>query len=195
MHYFGSKFKYGWNPDYDPRHIVGDNYDDVNERYYGNNLVEGPDAMHGTHVSGIIAASRNNDLGINGIADNAQIMVLRAVPDGDERDKDVANSIRYAVDNGASIINMSFGKGASPQKQVVDDAIRYAEKNDVLIVHAAGNAGSNLSTSENYPNDYFKKPKGFLFFRKKQPKNYISIGASGPVLTIVRKTSIYSHLV
>ncbi len=178
--YFGSKFKYGWNPDFDPRGIVGDNYSDLKERYYGNNLVEGPDAMHGTHVAGIIAASRNNDIGINGIAENVRIMVIRAVPDGDERDKDVANAIRYAVENGASIINMSFGKGASPEKEVVDEAIRFAEKNDVLIVHAAGNSSENLEEAENYPNDYFKKPKGFLFFRKKQPKNYITIGASAP---------------
>ncbi len=180
LHYFGGKFKHGWNPDFDPRHIVGDNYDDKTERYYGNNLVEGPDAMHGTHVSGIIAAARNNDIGINGISDNARIMVVRAVPDGDERDKDVANAIRYAVENGASIINMSFGKGASPEKGIVDDAIRYAEKNDVLIVHAAGNSSEDIGTAENYPNDYFEKPKGFLFFKKKQPKNYLSIGASGP---------------
>ncbi len=180
LEYYGNKFKYNWNPDFDPRHIVGDNYEDLDEKYYGNNSVEGPDAFHGTHVSGIIAARRDNGIGINGVADNVRIMVVRAVPDGDERDKDVANAIRYAVDNGASIINMSFGKGASPDKQVVDDAIRYAEKKDVLIVHAAGNSSENLDTTENYPNDYFLKPKGFLFFRKKQPKNYISIGASGP---------------
>jgi len=114
MDYFGPRWKYNWNPDYDSRIIVGDNYTDVHETNYGNNLVEGPDAFHGTHVAGIIAAERDNDLGIKGIANNARIMVLRAVPDGDERDKDVANAIRYAADNGASIINMSFGKGHSP---------------------------------------------------------------------------------
>ena len=178
--YYGSKFKYNWNPDFDPRHIVGDNYNDVSERYYGNNLVEGPDAYHGTHVAGIIAARRNNGIGINGVAENVRIMAIRAVPDGDERDKDVANAIRYAVDNGASIINMSFGKGASPNKDVVDDAIRHAEKNDVLLVHASGNSSNDIDSTENYPNDYFIKPKGFLFFRKKQPKNYISVGASAP---------------
>ena len=180
LNYFGSKFKYNWNPDFDPRHLVGDNYNDPHERYYGNNLVEGPDAMHGTHVSGIIAASRNNTIGINGIAENVRIMPVRAVPDGDERDKDVANAIRYAVENGASIINMSFGKGASPYKEVVDDAIRFAEKNDVLIVHAAGNSSENLDEAENYPSDQFKNPKGFLFWKKKKAKNYISVGASAP---------------
>ena len=180
LDHFGSKFKYNWNPDFDPRGIVGDNFEDKTERYYGNNLVEGPDAMHGTHVAGIIAGSRDNEIGLNGIANNVRIMTVRAVPDGDERDKDVANAIRYAVENGASIINMSFGKGESPYKEVVDDAIRYAEKNDVLIVHASGNASMNIDEGENYPNDYYKKPKGFLFFKKKQPKNYLSIGASGP---------------
>ena len=180
LKHFGDKFMYNWNPDFDSRSIVGDNYEDKKERYYGNNSVEGPDAMHGTHVAGIIAASRDNELGLNGIASNTQIMVLRAVPNGDERDKDVANSIRYAVENGAEIINMSFGKGQSPYKEIVDDAIRYAEKKDVLIIHAAGNSGFNVDIEENYPNDYYKKPKGFLFFKKKQPKNYLTIGASGP---------------
>lgn len=184
LKHYGNKFKYNWNPDYDPRHLVGDNYNDVNERYYGNNELEGPDAFHGTHVAGIIGAIRNNDIGINGIANNVRIMVIRAVPDGDERDKDIANAIRYAVENGASIINMSFGKGASPHKEIVDDAIRFSEKHDVLLVHASGNSSLNIDDmddeDENYPNDYFKKPKGFLFFRKKQAKNYLSIGASGP---------------
>ena len=178
--YYGTKFKYSYNPDFDPRDIVGDKYEDKNERYYGNNSVIGPDAFHGTHVAGIIAASRNNDIGIDGIADNVKIMVLRAVPDGDERDKDVANAIKYAVENGAQIINMSFGKGISPEKEIVDEAIRFAEKRDVLIVHAAGNSGQNIDIEENYPNDTFLKPRGFLFWKKKQPKNYLSIGASGP---------------
>ncbi len=180
LKHFGDKFKYNWNPDFNPRTLIGDNYADKNERYYGNNLVEGPDALHGTHVAGIIAATRDNKLGLNGVAHNTEIMVIRAVPNGDERDKDVANAIRYAVDNGASIINMSFGKGQSPEKDVVDDAVRYAEKNDVLIVHAAGNSSDNVDIEENYPDDYYRKPKGFLFFKKKQPKNYITIGASGP---------------
>lgn len=180
LKHYGDKFKYNWNPDFDSRSIVGDNYADKKERFYGNNLVEGPDAQHGTHVAGIIAAKRDNKLGLNGIAHNTEIMVIRAVPNGDERDKDVANAIRYAVDNGASIINMSFGKGQSPEKDIVDDAVRYAEKKDVLIVHAAGNSSENVDITENYPDDYYRKPKGFLFFKKKQPKNYITIGASGP---------------
>jgi len=153
---------------------LGDNYADQKERVYGNNDVEGPDAFHGTHVAGIIAAVRNNETGMNGVANNVQIMSVRAVPDGDERDKDVANAIRYAVDNGASIINMSFGKGYSWNKQIVDDAVRYAEKHDVLLVHAAGNSSENTDISDNFPNETFTKKK---LFGKKQARNWLEVGA------------------
>ncbi|MFN6092550.1 MAG: S8 family serine peptidase, partial [Bacteroidota bacterium] len=118
---------YHMNPKFECRSIVGDNYSDMNEKFYGNNSLAGPDALHGTHVAGIIGAVRNNDLGMDGVADHVKIMVVRVVPDGDERDKDVANGIRYAVDNGAKIINMSFGKSHSPNKSIVDEAVRYAE--------------------------------------------------------------------
>lgn len=145
--------KYGYNPDFSPRHIVGDNYEDKSERYYGNNDVAGPDASHGTHVAGIVAARRKNGIGIDGVSSGTRIMAVRAVPNGDERDKDVANAIRYAVDNGAHIINMSFGKGYSPYKEVVDEAIRYAEQNGVLMVHGAGNDASNTDTKPSFPTD------------------------------------------
>jgi len=143
--------EYGLNLDYDPRSIVGDNYSNKTEKGYGNGDVTGPDAKHGTHVAGIVAAKRGNGLGMDGVADNVQIMSIRAVPDGDERDKDIANAIRYAVDNGARIINMSFGKNLSPDKAVVDDAIRYAEQKGVLLVHAAGNDHKDVDTEENFP--------------------------------------------
>jgi len=133
------------------RILVGDNPEDVTERYYGCNRYEGPDAFHGTHVAGIIAATRGNGIGIEGIASNAKIMVVRAVPNGDERDKDVANAIRYAVDNGAKVINMSFGKYYTPNKQLVDDAILYAKSKDVLLVHAAGNDAKNKDMEDSYP--------------------------------------------
>jgi subtilisin family serine protease len=134
------------------RHIlVGDDPSNGEERFYGCNRYEGPDAMHGTHVSGIIAAQRGNGIGIDGIAANAQIMVLRAVPNGDERDKDVANAIRYAVDNGAKVINMSFGKYFYQDKALVDAAIRYAMDNDVLLVHAAGNDAKDKDVEDSYP--------------------------------------------
>ncbi len=177
--YFDAQLNYGLNLDFDPRSIVGDNYNDVNERYYGNNDVQGPDAFHGTHVAGIIAAVRTNDIGIRGVADNVRIMSVRCVPDGDERDKDVANAIRYAVDNGASIINMSFGKGYSPNKKLVDDAVKYAEEHDVLLVHAAGNDSENNDTDPNFPNDGYKEPvkKGLFGSKQKNADNWMEIGA------------------
>ncbi len=172
--YYASQANSHYNPDFDPRHIVGDNYDDPNERYYGNNHFEGPDAFHGTHVAGIVAAIRNNDLGMNGVANNVKIMTIRAVPDGDERDKDVANAIRYAVDNGAHIINMSFGKGYSWNKKIVDKAVKYAEKHDVLMVHAAGNSAINTDEEDNFPNDQYVKT---WFLGRKEAKNWLEVGA------------------
>jgi subtilisin family serine protease len=173
--YYNNQVAYSYNLEYDSRKIVGDNYADVNERYYGNPDVRGPDARHGTHVAGIIGAKRNNGVGMNGVADNVRIMSVRTVPDGDERDKDVANAIYYAVDNGAAVINMSFGKGASPEKEAVDKAVKYALKHDVLIVHAAGNDGKENDFTNNFPNDKFQK-KGL--FSPKYAENWLEVGAS-----------------
>ncbi len=161
---------YHLNPAYESRNIVGDDYKNVNEKIYGNAHVIGPEALHGTHVAGIIAAARNNGIGMNGIAD-AKIMVLRVVPDGDERDKDIANGIRYAVDNGARLINMSFGKPFSPEKPVVDDAIRYAESKGVLIFHGSGNDGTNNDINPGYPNPFSQKDQS-------KASNWIEVGAS-----------------
>lgn len=172
--YFNGRYNYNFNPDFDPRGIVGDNYSDLNERGYGNADVRGPDASHGTHVAGIIAAARGNAIGMDGVAENVRIMSVRTVPDGDERDKDVANAILYAVDNGAKVINMSFGKGYSPEKGVVDRAVKYAMKKDVLLVHAAGNDGKENFQTNNFPNDRFEK-KGL--FGPKNAKNWIEVGA------------------
>lgn len=147
---------YNLNLKYDKRsELVGDDYSNSYDRNYGNNDVMGPNAVHGTHVSGIIGANRKNKIGINGVANNVSIMAIRVVPDGDERDKDVANGIRYAVDNGAKVINMSFGKGYKWDKKVVDEAVKYAEQKGVLLVHAAGNDNLNNDEVENYPNKYF----------------------------------------
>lgn len=153
--------------------VVKDNYEDLDDRFYGNNnvMVSNKSALHGTHVSGIIAASRKNGKGMDGIADNVRIMSLRAVPDGDEHDKDIALAIRYAVDNGARVINMSFGKSFSPQKKWVDDAVKYAEAKGVLLVHAAGNDAKNLDSSFNYPTP--------LLLDGTRPNNWITVGASG----------------
>ena len=155
--------------------IVKDNYSDFNDKFYGNGNVHvsNKSALHGTHVSGIIAAARNNGLGMDGIADNVKIMMLRAVPDGDEHDKDIALAIRYAVDNGAKVINMSFGKGYSPEKYWVDDAVKYAQSKGVLLVHAAGNDAKNIDTSFNYPSPVFVSDS-------KRASNWITVGASGP---------------
>lgn len=166
------------NPDYNAREAVGDDPNDLTNRFYGSNDYEGPDAFHGTHVSGIIAANRNNNKGIRGIADNVRIMTVRCVPDGDERDKDVANAIYYAVDNGASIINMSFGKGYSPNKAYVDAAMKYASDHDVLLVHAAGNSAANNDTEANFPNDKLEKAtKKGLFKKEKNVASWMEIGA------------------
>ncbi|MEJ0104948.1 MAG: S8 family peptidase [Bacteroidota bacterium] len=152
--------------------IVKDNYNDFNDRFYGNNDVMANTALHGTHVSGIIGAIRNNGIGMDGVADNVKIMLIRAIPDGDEYDKDVALSIRYAVDNGAQVINMSFGKYLSPQKQWVDDAVKYAESKGVLLVAAAGNEKRDVDTIPHYPNPYLRKDG-------RKVTNWITVGASG----------------
>lgn len=167
--YYGNGVKYGYNLDFDPRSIVGDNYDDKTERYYGNNDVKGPDASHGTHVAGIVAAIRNNGIGIDGIATDVRIMAIRAVPEGDERDKDVANAIRYAVDNGAQIINMSFGKQYGTDKAVVDAAVQYAEQRGVLLVHAAGNESMNTDKVNFYPQRNYNNGK--------KAANWLDVGA------------------
>ncbi|MEO6915710.1 MAG: S8 family serine peptidase [Chitinophagaceae bacterium] len=151
--------------------IVKDNEEDITDRFYGNNDIMAGTPFHGTHVSGIIAAKRNNGKGIDGIADNVRIMMVRAVPDGDEHDKDIANAIRYAVDNGAKVINMSFGKSFSPEKAWVDDAVKYADSKGVLLVHAAGNDGADVDSADNFPNANLKQ-------LHERAGNWITVGAS-----------------
>ena len=157
--------------------IIRDVSNDISDNNYGNPDGMGPDAEHGTHVSGIIAAQRNNGKGIEGVADQVKIMTLRCVPDGDEYDKDIALAIRYATDNGARVINMSFGKSFSPQKYWVDEAIQYAASKDVLVVHAAGNDNRNTDTTDNFPNKY-------NFYTGKPAPNYISVGAASDDLWV-----------
>ncbi|WP_432713854.1 S8 family peptidase [Pedobacter sp.] len=175
--------RYNLNPNYDQRkELVGDNYENSSERIYGNNDVMGPNADHGSHVAGIIAAQRDNSIGINGIANHVSIMAIRVVPEGDERDKDVANGIRYAVDNGARIINMSFGKGFKWDKKVVDEAVKYAESKNVLLVHAAGNDNLDVDREENYPNKYFEGPEFIAYQLKHKPikKDFPLLGKPTP---------------
>jgi subtilisin family serine protease len=164
------QLKYALNPDYNPRTIVGDHYTDPSEHHYGNADLMGPDAKHGTHVAGIIGAVRGNSIGVDGIAPAVKFMMIRTVPDGDERDKDVANAIRYAVDNGAQIISMSFGKAYSPYKAAVDEAVKYADAHDVLMVHAAGNDGADLGKTKSFPTP--------TYLDGGHPRNWIEVGAS-----------------
>lgn len=171
--YFESAIQYHYNLDFNSRSIVNEAESARNNTGYGNNMVWAGEPNHGTHVAGIIGAVRNNGEGINGIAKNARIMSLRAVPDGDERDEDIALAIRYAVDNGARVINMSFGKGYSPNKALVDDAIKYAAEHDVLMIHAAGNDASNNDKVKNYPDGTLGKRKSI--------DNWITVGASEPI--------------
>ncbi|MBK9283900.1 MAG: S8 family peptidase [Sphingobacteriaceae bacterium] len=161
--------KCGVNLDYNPRNIIGDNYDDPNDRFYGNPDCNGPNSFHGTHVAGIIAAKRNNSIGMDGVAANVKIMAVRCVPNGDEHDKDVANAIRYAVDNGAQILNMSFGKKFSWDKKIVDDAVKYAEEKGVLLMHAAGNDHANIDEEIHYPTKKYANGK--------EASNFMDIGA------------------
>ncbi|WP_299156487.1 S8 family peptidase [uncultured Tenacibaculum sp.] len=146
----------GENLKTDYRTVVGDNAYDIKDKPGsgdGNTGHSEKGEAHGSHVSGIIGATRNNGKGMDGVANNVKMMAVRSVSDGDEYDKDVALGIRYAVDNGAKVINTSFGKGFSPNKEWVYDAIKYAASKDVLIVNAAGNDGKNIDVEKTFPND------------------------------------------
>jgi len=173
LDHYEDQLKYNLNLEFDPRpEFVGDNYADSKQKNYGSNDVKGPDASHGTHVAGIIGADRTNTIGILGVADNVLIMGVRAVPNGDERDKDVANTIRYAVDNGAKVVNMSFGKAYSWDKKTVDEAVKYAVSKDVLLVQAAGNDNKNLDVEQSFPSRRYED--GGI------ASSYLVVGASGP---------------
>lgn len=161
---------YFLNKEFYPREITGDDPLTMDNTTYGNPDVWSTHTSHGTGVAGLIAANRGNNIGIDGIATNVKIMPIRCVPDGDERDKDVALSIRYAVDNGADIINMSFGKAYSPNKNWVDEAVKYAESKDVLLVHAAGNDSKNIDEEFNFPN--------YEYADGETCKTWVTVGAS-----------------
>lgn len=174
------------DPNAQRREIVGDDLNDIHDKKYGNNNVSAENTEHGTHVAGIIAATRHNGKGMDGIDDQVYIMVLRAVPDGDERDKDVALAIRYAVDNGARIVNMSFGKNFSPGKKWVDEAVRYAGEHDVLLVHAAGNENRNIDSISHFPNPEYEASAG-------RSELFLTVGANsgGPDSLILARFSNY----
>ena len=169
--HFKSTINIHLNVDHDGRALVGDNPDDFSDVTYGNNNVEGPDAFHGTHVGGIVGAIRGNDLGADGVANDVLLMSIRAVPNGDEADKDVALAIRYAVDNGAMVINMSFGKAYSPHQKEVYEAFQYADAKGVLMVHAAGNDNKDVDTEPNFPTYQYS-------FQTKKLDHFLTIGSS-----------------
>ena len=138
------------------------------EKNYGNNNVSENKEEHGTHVSGIIASQKT------GQDPFAKIMCLRAVPnEGDERDKDIGNAIRYAVDNGADIINMSAGKYFSRFPEFVVNAIKYAEEKGVLFVISGGNEGVDISQIVTYPKKFTEENGSKKYFT-----NMIVVGAS-----------------
>lgn len=171
--YLQDKLEYHYNPRFVDRDVIGDDYENTAEHFYGNNDVSAPHNDHGTHVAGIVGAVRNNSLGMDGICENVELMILRTVPNGDEFDKDVANAIRYAADNGAQIMNMSFGKSYSPQVEAVYQAIKYAEDKGVLMVHGAGNDAANIDKVANFPNPYYS-------FQKQPCATWMAVGATGP---------------
>ncbi len=169
--HFEEKVKYQYNPDYDIRaEVIGDDPEMNLAPGYGNNNVNHCSG-HGTFVAGVIVNMHKYSQSIWGVADSVQIMPVVAVPSGDERDKDIANAIRYAVDNGARVINMSFGKAYSPQKQLVDEAVKYAERKNVLLIHAAGNESLNVDTLEHYPSP--------VMLDGTNVGNFITVGATG----------------
>ena len=174
IEYFTERLNFHFNKDFRGRK-TGDNPDDFSDNTYGNANVKPmkKSENHGTHVTGIIAAERNNGKGVDGVANNVKIMAIRAIPNGDEYDKDVALAIRYAVDNGAKVINTSFGKYYSPHSQWVRDAIAYAGEKDVLIVNAAGNEGIDLDKKNNFPNDSYNNSA-------EVSDNFITVGALEP---------------
>ena len=165
---------YHFNVEFNGRTTNDDIYD-INDRNYGDNNINNTkeSESHSTHVSGIISGNRKIEDGNKGINNLAEIMVLRAVPNGDEYDKDVALAIRYAVDNGAKIINGSFGKYFSSNPEWVIDAIRYASENDVLFIAGAGNESKDLDSlsNDNYPNDQY-------FNKDEFSETFIKVGAS-----------------
>ncbi len=189
VEYYTAKVNFHLNTAFDPSSVIGDNGSDLYERYYGNNDVRGIGSEHGTHCSGIIGALRDNGIGTQGQSNFLKIMAIRAVPDGDERDKDIANGIRYAVDNGAQVISMSFGKMYSPGKKVVDKAVAYAWMRGVLLVHAAGNDSKDLESGKNYPTA--KLLSGV------KANNWIEVGASSisPDLNLPADFSNYGQTV
>lgn len=183
MDYYQSAVDYHYNLELAKNPQRGDDPDFFGDfktnpdKLYGNNDVTpvNGDETHATHVAGIIGAVRGNAIGIRGVATKVKIMALRAVPNGDESDKDVYHAVRYAVDNGAKIINMSFGKGFARNADKVIEAFAYAASKGVIIVHSAGNSSDNNDVAVSYPERKLADKNSDLY------AHWLEIGASGPV--------------
>lgn len=173
------------DPEFFRKEAVGDDPTTNTKKNYGNpNIV--PSEPHGTECAGTIAALRNNGIGGNGITNSVEIMPVRMTAShsyADERDKDVANSIRYAVDNGAQVISMSFGKTISPQKKWVDEAVKYAEQKGVLLIVGAGNESTNSDSVPDFPSATYDDST--------ISTNLMKIGASTYDSTLVASFSNY----
>jgi subtilisin family serine protease len=151
-----NKIDYTYNLNYIDKVGIDPFPNEITFNAYGtHNINKNLDVFyHGTLVAGLIGATRNNGIGINGVASDVEIMSLAISSNGEEHDKDIALAIKYAVDNGAKVINMSFGKEFSMHKEWVFEAFEYAEKKDVIIISSAGNSAFNLEENNNYyPND------------------------------------------
>lgn len=163
---------HGIEHDQDKRLLMGDNLEDANDIYYGNSTLTVDGCDHGTFVAGIVGGNGCGDKRYAGVADGvARLMILRASPDGDEYDKDVATAIRYAVDNGAKVVNISLGKFQSPTPEMVNNAIAYAAKHDVLVVNASGNNGIDIDSVAYYPTGKDREGRAY--------DNFIRVGACG----------------
>lgn len=144
------------------KEIVGDNYLDLNDYKYGNNVLLTSDAFAGTMLGGIIAANRENDWGMNGIMDKAELMTLRVkANEGEPYLKDVVLAIRYAVDNHADIIMLPQQATLYPdnQKKWVDEALKYAESKGVLVVVPTREYSVDMAKMEFYPNRWMTGEK------------------------------------
>ena len=157
--------------DPDKRTLLGDDMHRLSSRSYGNGRVSGVGQEHGTFVSSVLVGAGTIDSTVKGVYTPAKLLTLRAVPDrGDEYDKDVAAAIVYAVDHGAKVINMSLGKDLSPSEYLVEEALRYAQKHDVLVVQSSGNNGRDLDQQPIYPTGLTSSGKPF--------PNFLYVGAS-----------------
>lgn len=143
-----------FHKEYNDRKITGDNPNVLNDSNYGNHVVSHnlDKLTHGTSVSGPMIQSSKSQ--VQGISSKIKIMPICISGYGSEHDKDIALAIRYAVDNGAKVINISLGKLLSLHKEWVFEAFKYAEQHDVIIVSSAGDSSLNLTEiNYYYPND------------------------------------------